>query len=86
MKKLVSNIPQDRLQEIVSKNIIANAVPISSNAYMKFLFVIWYNYIEPNGQGSLECSYCLQNVYNNFRSMQETIAEVYKENQLLDVL
>lgn len=85
MRRTVLLIPKDRRDEIISKNIIANAVPLGSNAYMKFLFVLWYNYIEPNGQGSLDCSFCLQNVLGNFKAMQDTIIELHKEEQLLEL-
>jgi len=86
MRNIVDKIPADRIKEIVDKNIIANAVPLASNAYMKFLWVIWYNYIEPGGSGEINCMFCVTNVLNNFRNMQDAIVEAHRDNQKLESL
>jgi hypothetical protein len=86
MRNLVDKIPVDIIKEIVDKDVIANAVPIAGNAYMKFLFVVWYNYIEPNGSGEEGCLYCLQHVKSNFQQLRDAIVERYREQQKLESL
>ncbi len=84
--KASSLIPINYVIAIVEKNIIANSVPISSNQYMKYLFTIWYNYIEPNSEGDLGCPYCLNNILGNFKAMQDDLIEIYKQDKLINML
>lgn len=86
VKQLAAKLPENIIRELVEENVIARAVVNATDAYMDYLFVLWYNYYEPNGQGNKNCPYCLNNILNNFKGMQDAIVELYREQKQLESL
>lgn len=79
-------IPAVYRKKILEDNIIYKAVAIASDPHMKVLFEIWKQFIEPgNTSLSLECSYCVANIYQNFTAIKTALIELEKADKYLEL-
>lgn len=83
LKELAKKIPESYRREILQLNMINNAVTVSSDSNMDYLFTIWKNFIEPDGSLSKDCGLCLERIRNNYVQMQPIFIELEREAQLL---
>lgn len=81
---LAEKIPGDKRQLILERNMVVNANGV--NEFMKYLFEVWYLFIEPNGSKNWDCGYCRQNVKNNFEKLLPSMIEMEKQKNLLDAV
>lgn len=82
-KDFAKLIPAEYRKEILDPelNIIANAAATSSDSNMRYLTVIWKNYIEPGFQEG--CGMCYQRVLDNFRALQNDLIELELQAKLM---
>lgn len=88
IREIASRIP-DRVRSqrlLVPSDPIRNAIATASNPEMQLLFAIWYEFVEPQADGNLNCPFCLQNVLTNFKAMEPTLLELEEEYLLLQQL
>ncbi len=81
---LVRMFPNDVKEHILSRNMIALAG--SNEEYLRYLFDVWYLYIEPQGEKKWECPLCRQNVLKYYIELQPIIIEEQKQQKLLHAL
>lgn len=84
LKELALRIPKLLRDEILTENYIANAVSIEDNVYMKYLWEVWYGYVDPGTDQDITCGYCRNTVIENFQKIQPALIEIHKEEKLLD--
>lgn len=65
---------------------ITTAVAVSGNPNMQLLYAVWYKYIEPGGDGKMDCPTCLNNVLSNFRAMKPALLQLEREYKILNSL
>ena len=83
-KKIPDQVRGERL--LVPADPIRNAVPVSTNKHMQLLFAIWYEFVEPYGQGDIGCQVCVKGILNNFRELKPTLMEMEREYNILKAL
>lgn len=83
-RELVKRIPAEIIDKILTENIVSQAQGI--NEYMKYLFEIWYLYVDPNGNRNWECPLCRENIKSNFIELLPSFIEANKQSKLLDAL
>lgn len=57
-----------------------------ANEYLRYLFEVWYLYIDPNGVKDWDCGYCRNNVKSNFLELLNSLITLHKEKKMLDAL
>lgn len=82
--ELASEMPSHIRKEILKRDLIRKA--LGQNEYMKYLFEVWYLYIEPNAEKQWECGICRSNVKENFLKIETELINLEKENNLLNAI
>lgn len=65
---------------------IRNAVANKYNSHMLLLYTVWYEYVEPNGKGDIDCGICLGRVLKNYRAMRAELEQLEAENNLINAV
>lgn len=86
LHQLARSIPKEYRDQILDENMIYKAIPASTDRHMRILFTIWTQYVDPNGENDLGCPYCVTNVLNNFKQLEQILIDIRKQEQILDEL
>lgn len=82
MKQIALLISHKQRCKILVGDYINKAVGISDNEQMKFLMLVWKEFIEPDL--NVTCNLCYARVLENFRKLQPILIELEKEYRCLD--
>lgn len=82
MNKIALLIPSNIRKKLLNDNVISLAVGVADNPNMKYLMVLWKEYVEP--QLEITCGLCLNRVLNNFKQLQPVLIELEKGETLLN--
>lgn len=82
IKELAKLIPAEYRREILQLDMISRANAQGSDPSMLHLAVVWKNYIEPDFEGG--CPLCYSRVLTTFRSMQDDLIELERNENLLN--
>lgn len=83
---IAEKIPADYRKEILETNMIAAAQCVGHDPSMYYLFTVWKNYVEPDGDLHLECNACLERILKNYRELQPVLAGLEKGSRLMKEL
>ena len=75
-------IPSHIRKEIITRDLIRAA--LGMNEYMKYLFEVWYLYVDPHGPKQWDCGICRSNIKENFLQLEAELINLEKEKNLLD--
>lgn len=57
-----------------------------ANEYLRYLFEVWFLFIDPYGQKAWDCGFCRANVKSNFTELLPSLIELHKNEQLLNAI
>jgi hypothetical protein len=83
MSKLAAAIPHEYRQRILLEWIPAAKATMSNKAF-EALWNAYFIYIDPNAVKKDNCPICLQNVLDNWKSMQKYLVDAEKEYNTLE--
>lgn len=83
-KRIPDRIRSERL--MVDADPIGKAQPVVGDKHMELLFSIWYEFIEPFGDGDAFCPTCLQRLLGNFREMKVDLMQLEKEYRIFKAI
>ena len=79
-------IPASFRDKILETNSIYKAVAIPQDPHMKILFTVWTTYVNPGGGLEPECTKCLGEILGYYKTLQEYMIEMRRQDQLLNDL
>lgn len=82
VRNIASLIPRSERRVILERNYIYLAVANAIDYPMKYLMIVWKEYVEPTVDVS--CNVCYDRVLRNYRSLQEEFIKLEREDRLLD--
>lgn len=85
MKKIANAIPHHYRVQILLIWLPLARVSMADE-YYKNLFEAYFIYVDPNGIRKTNCPRCLQNIYNNWKSLQPHLVEAEREYNLIESL
>lgn len=86
LTSIISKIPKEYRDKVLLGNLIYKAIATPSDPHMKVLFTIWQMYIDPyNTSLSMDCSYCLGNILQGFKTMENALIQASKADKLLEL-
>lgn len=65
---------------------LPNAQPDLNNKFMKLLWEAYFIYVEPNGIKKPDCKICVNNVYNNWLGMKNSLIAAEQQYNMLEAI
>lgn len=86
MKELAESIPHEYRNKILFDWLPSINKASLENPKYKLLFDAYFIYVEPDGIPKTDCQKCLNNIWNNWKSLAPVIAAVELEYNMLENL
>ena len=83
-RDLANMIPAHIRKEIIDRQIVSLAM--DRNEFSKYLFEVWYLYIDPHAARDWECGICRAKVKDDFIKILPDLITLEKEKNLLNAI
>lgn len=83
-RDLACLIPSHIRKEILQRQVVELAM--DRNEYSKYLFEVWFLYIDPHGHKDWDCGFCRAKVKEDFSKILPDLLQIEKEQSLLDAV